>query len=1395
MATGAGSSTIEIVERQRKYNAPWNHQGYGRTGGSYDPNGPAFVQSKATDRSAGARKNFTSRVMATNIDPRDADGHTRDEKYKGKAHGGHVIAFNNGGSNSLGNLYQQDAAFNESIKDDQDELNCAIVGLNHAEEAVEQSKQFGQYNQGRHKNTTAAQLWDRGRHKFEAVGVKTLKGGGIDPDSEAVQHGEVSIDHFGRSHGLKEKATEIREKERHVNARLQKGAAKGKLGVRNDKGELVSFAVLSEQQFVPGKHAADLDTATVPQLQELLQNRGLGITGKKGDLMLRLKNHKNGDEINEIKTEFAAIAEVAEKEKCRQQMFKEVVEDWKEVSGEEQSASLLGLYELNTKATWQLADAGFVSGSGITKQTTEKSFCSIGFEKTETGKGSINEESGMIEMDKVESTSVRLNEETKRSMNVGLSTANMKQTVKNEQQFSRPDGLDVLCTAGTETVTAIGMQAAGDVFGRMVGCGDTSTNASGARMLRSAYEESRGESLGDRVLSGANGALNQAGRELQNQLVPSIPSINERNSDGSMKRMGLGNGRGDELSFGTKEKIEQKTLKDGSVQTRHRTDTGVQARVDGARAMAFGFDQTGATAEALSYVPALNGLLSVSVNVGTSTETLNRTKNDLNNFTQESFSQQDVLTGIRSSIDVLGWEVVDRSTGKLHTVCTTEKRRGIDMLDCRYRSQTSKSGMQLLGYKCMIDTGAVEASSVKFCGFEYAQEVTSTGSMWASQSTSECHKMTLLFASAEVVRDRDTGECASWDLSLQDEGVVLLGQCFSSAVADFSRSIREGKQFNAAVGSMVQVGWRTMGVVTYDMILTDVSMKLCDEITAQLNMRLERVIRPSAIGDEWIERVTPAISVGISSLVRPLVDAIINGFDAERFRGQYFKSLILNSIVTVLKLSGQRTLVMIVQGIFSTVYDKWFFSEGNVFELIFDLAPAIIEALAKSGACASLGPYEAVAKFALSYFLCPLLAEILKTRSARALVAALVGPLQKELSTMKDELGKLSLGEKGVIVTASGLGALGAGGLASTATTTAAMATTVPSAALGGWAGWAGLTSEVTVTTTTALCTPMGAVAIGVGAAVVVGAAAAYLVTKHKQQTRKDWTEIPVGSVTVLPAKLCPAQLRVAASLVEAFVEITYANQDQAMIFIEGALAQDGGLEEALEHFYASDPPKIEEAPEQFLKLGEPDTDVDSLLIAEFAKITGASTKEAEEYIKSALEQSMPALVTSFIDITGADHEQAREYCNMALAQNMDLEDAVAYYFEATRTVGSNADEELRKNARDEEFGAIKRLSHLLLPDEGDDMLELYRALDEDFQRCVFIRQLQDIFEQQIQAFLPIETVIAISSQYTTLNLVQRVDFCELVFTTLRAEHGGEGLRTTEMKYDSNTQPKMATRS
>jgi hypothetical protein len=138
----------ENIENQGEYAVPWEHGEVGQAGGAYDSAGPAFDEARAREPGDKARNKSTAYVRKANIKNQDVNGNTRAEKYgQPKADLGHrslpirmVVPMPLQTA-----TYMQDAPYNQGIGKTQDELNCAFVGYNRSEKAVQDSKEYGQF--------------------------------------------------------------------------------------------------------------------------------------------------------------------------------------------------------------------------------------------------------------------------------------------------------------------------------------------------------------------------------------------------------------------------------------------------------------------------------------------------------------------------------------------------------------------------------------------------------------------------------------------------------------------------------------------------------------------------------------------------------------------------------------------------------------------------------------------------------------------------------------------------------------------------------------------------------------------------------------------------------------------------------------------------------------------------------------------------------------------------------------------------------------------------------------------------------------------------------------------------------------------------------------------------
>ena len=219
-------SDDEYDQRQQDGMVPWERlrppqDGHGRNACLHDPDSETY-QARAERYSLELPNRKGASTWAGDVRDgwargtyhTDAAGrHSGKDRY-GTADVGHVFAVENKGSNSRGNCYMQDAAFNRCIGNNYDELNAAMVGYSRTSKAMKESKKHGMLNEERWSGWESDEVTDLGKEKFKAVGVLTKKNGGIDRRCPAVVRKEVVVDQYGIARGLKKKAEEIRALEK-----------------------------------------------------------------------------------------------------------------------------------------------------------------------------------------------------------------------------------------------------------------------------------------------------------------------------------------------------------------------------------------------------------------------------------------------------------------------------------------------------------------------------------------------------------------------------------------------------------------------------------------------------------------------------------------------------------------------------------------------------------------------------------------------------------------------------------------------------------------------------------------------------------------------------------------------------------------------------------------------------------------------------------------------------------------------------------------------------------------------------------------------------------------------------------------------------------------------------
>lgn len=143
------------------------------------------------------------------------DGTTGAERYGDRrAEVGHIFSSANGGVNTKDNMYFQERDFNNAIRNDFDEVNCAFVGRTRTAEALKQSRDprlGGSLTDWDGWN--AREICDEGNDRMAPVGVHFRHDGGIDRRCAAYRRGEVWDDRYGMPHGLGDKVKELRDLE------------------------------------------------------------------------------------------------------------------------------------------------------------------------------------------------------------------------------------------------------------------------------------------------------------------------------------------------------------------------------------------------------------------------------------------------------------------------------------------------------------------------------------------------------------------------------------------------------------------------------------------------------------------------------------------------------------------------------------------------------------------------------------------------------------------------------------------------------------------------------------------------------------------------------------------------------------------------------------------------------------------------------------------------------------------------------------------------------------------------------------------------------------------------------------------------------------------------------
>lgn len=93
-------------------------------------------------------------------------------------------------------------------------MNAALVGYKKADVALEESRNYGALESGRHAGRSSTEIVEEGKDAWKSVGVRMKKGGGLDKRCSAYRSKEVTVEDNGRIVGLDEKVRELRSASR-----------------------------------------------------------------------------------------------------------------------------------------------------------------------------------------------------------------------------------------------------------------------------------------------------------------------------------------------------------------------------------------------------------------------------------------------------------------------------------------------------------------------------------------------------------------------------------------------------------------------------------------------------------------------------------------------------------------------------------------------------------------------------------------------------------------------------------------------------------------------------------------------------------------------------------------------------------------------------------------------------------------------------------------------------------------------------------------------------------------------------------------------------------------------------------------------------------------------------
>lgn len=555
-----------------------------------------------------------------------------------------------------------------------------------------------------------------------------------------------------------------------------------------------------------------------------------------------------------------------------------------------------GVLKSRTVETTQL------KGNSATKRT-DKSFCKLGFTRTETSKGEYKRSSNEIDFKGSGKTSYALNEVTTQAVAAGVTTGLMSVSARNEatikpvSDISLDTATDLATTVTKDVFVSLASVAVGDMMESATGC--SGLGDCGTAVIRVSSEF---------CSNGATAALQTAGRELQGKGVRvvgnlvgvplPVPKI-ECNLDGSVKRFAVTLPFGSEAGIGTRNRHGAGVTvdKDGNETkwTVDREEKGVQLK------------------KAL-----LMGAASVDTNFGKCSE-IEKTSKETWKETNATETHEEQLTGMSGKAKVLGFEFMDLKTGRSVKTATKTSQ---GLLFGSKNSETTE-GNKILGIQVSTRvTKVANEHNVTNCYTVSHEKCLKTGT--------ETFGAGLDFVDINITFDGKSILPINIQASLSMEGKMVLEDAVAATVRECFRLYKErGDAF-----SIEDVKEISNNVLLARIKDSTKNIYLIRGVSCVAKCLDKHVLaKKEASANSFMENAKRFLSTSVAALICPVVNQLGNffingkqGLSASQFGHDCIKKLLIQALTKAMAtlFPAQTVGIKILQVLITTSLPRFY---------------------------------------------------------------------------------------------------------------------------------------------------------------------------------------------------------------------------------------------------------------------------------------------------------------------------------------------------------------------------------------------------------------------------------------------------------------------------------------